>query len=74
MAYTDLNYKSKAALKRALASGASVTCYQPGLGLGPPVGSVSYTGSVTLEGPHYPAAHTWYGQGQIVDGLLVSVK
>lgn len=33
-----------------------------------------YTGKVCLEGPHYPAAHSWYAEGEMVDGILVKVK
>lgn len=50
MAYTDTNYKSKKALKEAVAAGEQVTCHQPGLG--PDL--TSFTGRVALEGPHYP--------------------
>lgn len=70
MAYTDTNFKTKKALKEALAAGDEVTCYQPGP-FGP---SVPSNGTVYLEGPHYPAPHTWYAQGTMKDGVLVKVK
>ena len=48
MAYTTTNYKSKAALKRALAAGETVTAFQPG-GLfhqdGLPDGNVALEGT-----------------------------
>ena len=47
-----------------------VLCYNPGLG--PDLSN--YTGTVSLEGPHYPKAHTWYASGVMKDGILVKVK
>jgi len=53
MAYTDPNFKTKKALKEALKPGnCAVHVFQPGLG------TVPENGTITLEGPHYPAAHT----------------
>jgi hypothetical protein len=68
MAYVHPNFKTKKALKEALAAGREVTVFQPGLG------TVPHNGKVTLEGPHYPAAHTWYGTATIVDGRLTKVS
>lgn len=70
MAYTDINFKTKKALKEAVAEGREITVYQPG----PFGGSLPKDGKVTLEGPHYPAPHTWYAQATLKDGLVVSVK
>ena len=69
--YTDINFKTKKALKEAVAEGQSVHCHQPG-GLFP-----SQTdGSIVLEGPHYPKPHRWYASCIIRDGVIVkgSVK
>lgn len=68
MSYVNPNFKSKAELKRALASGQTVTVFQPGLG------DIPTNGTVYLEGPHYPEPHTWYAQGTMKDGKLVKVK
>ena len=68
--YTVINFKSKKALKEAIAKGDAVTIYQPG----PFGGDVPKNGTVALEGPHYPEAHKWYAQGTLVDGKLVKVK
>ncbi len=85
MAYTVTNFKTKKALKEAvrlynistqikgtelrpLEQG--IKCYQPGLG--PDLSN--YTGKVYLEGPHYPAAHTWYAEAELVNGVVVKVK
>lgn len=69
MAYTVTNFKSKAALIRALKAGEPIRVFQPG-----PFGPSVSDGKVALEGPHYPAAHTWYAQGTVSGGLLISVK
>lgn len=69
MAYTDVNFKTKKALKEALAEGKQITVYNPS-GMFP----VPRDGNVTLEGPHYPEPHKWYAQGVMKDGLLVSVR
>lgn len=66
--YTVENFKSKQAIKEAIAEGRRVRVFQPGLG------KVPVDGAVFLEGPHYPEAHRWYAQGILSDGVLVSVK
>jgi len=67
--YTTQNFKTKKALKEAVARGDEVYVYQPG----PFGGSAPTNGRVTLEGPHYPAPHTWYATAEIVDGKVVKV-
>ncbi len=68
MAYVSPNYKTKKALKEALASGVSVRVYQPGLG------TIPRDGSVSLEGPHYPEPHRWYAEGVMENGKLVKIR
>ena len=68
--YTQENFKSKKALKEAIASGARVGIFQPG----PFGGAEPRDGRIALEGPHYPAAHTWYATAVLKDGVIVSVK
>lgn len=76
MSYTTTNFKTKKALKEAVAvfcdpsQGPPVTCFNPGLG--PDLSN--FTGKVCLEGPHYPAPHTWYAEAELVDGRVVKVK
>jgi hypothetical protein len=65
--YTTENFPSKAALKRAVAAGREVKTWQPG-GMFPP----KTEGQVALEGPHYPAAHSWYASARVVDGVIVA--
>ena len=68
--YTMTDFKTKKQLKEAVANGDPVTCYQPG----PFSSSMPTNGSITLEGPHYPAPHTWYAQAELKDGVVVKVK
>lgn len=84
MAYTVQNFKTKKELKEAVASynavqivsgrenvnAPAVRAYQPGLGLD----LSNYTGKVCIEGPHYPAAHTWYAECEMKDGVIIKVK
>lgn len=66
--YTDINFKTKEALKEAVASGKQITVYQPGRMF------AFKNGSVSIEGPHYPEPHRWYASAVIKDGVIVSVK
>lgn len=84
MAYAVINFKTKKALKEMVAEYHSfngckyindkprpeVRAYQPGLG--PDLSD--YTGSITLEGPHYPAAHTWYAACEMKNGVIIKVR
>lgn len=82
MAYTVTNFKSKKALKEAVAAynvgkKSNVTTLQHGVlafqpGLGPDLSK--FTGRVGLEGPHYPAAHTWYASAEMVEGIVIKVS
>ena len=66
--YTVTNFKSKKALKEAVAAGKEVRIFAPGLGT--PVEN----GSEFLEGPHYPEPHRWYAQVEMKDGKVIKVK
>lgn len=68
--YTTQNFKTKKALKEAVAAGKPVRYYQPG----PFGGNVPKDGFITLEGPHYPAPHTWYARAEVKGGIVVNVK
>lgn len=65
--YTTKNFKSKKALKEAVAAGEKVSTFQPG-GLFPP----TTEGSIALEGPHYPEPHRWYASAVVEDGIIVA--
>lgn len=68
--YTTINFKHKNALIREVKAGAKLTIFQPG----PFGGNEPKDGTVFLEGPHYPAAHTWYAKAEMKDGFVASVK
>lgn len=74
MAYTTINFKSKKAVKQAIADAQAagqpgVRAFQPG-----PFGPDLADGSHSFEGPHYPRPHSWYGSGVVRDGYLISLK
>ena len=69
MAYTVQNFKTKKALKEALAEGKRIEVYQPG-----PFGPDVQDGTAFLEGPHYPEPHSWYAKAIVKDGYIVNVK
>ena len=66
--YTDRNFKTKKALKEAVANGDQVTVYSPGPFPCPK------DGNVALEGPHYPEPHRWYAKATLKDGVIIKVK
>jgi hypothetical protein len=70
MSYTTKNFKSKKELKEALVKGEEVRCFQPGSG--PDLSN--FTGTVYLEGPHYPKPHRWYASAQLENGVVRSIK
>jgi hypothetical protein len=72
--YTSTNYKTKKALKDAIAAGSVVSVYQPNDMFGNPQAAPDYSGRVALEGPHYPEAHRWYATGVVENGKLVKVS
>jgi hypothetical protein len=70
MAYTDINFKTKKALKEAVAEGTSVRVYQPG----PFGGNVPSNGTTSVEGPHYPEPHKWYATVTLTNGIVTKVS
>jgi hypothetical protein len=68
MAYVSPDYRTKTALRLAIASGQHIDVYQPGLG------TIPANGVVYLEGPHYPEPHRWYAQGTMRNGKLIAIK
>ena len=72
--YTKTNFKTKRALKEAVASGSAEGVFQPNDMFGNPKAQPTYSGSVCLEGPHYPKPHSWYATAQVERGAIVSVK
>lgn len=68
MAYAVKNFKSKKALKEAVAAGERVLIYSPG-----PF-PCKQDGQEFLEGPHYPEPHRWYANVEVKDGVVTKVK
>lgn len=66
--YAETNFKTKKALKEAVASGQKIRCYSPG----PFPGKVN--GTACVEGPHYPEPHRWYAEVELKDGIIMKVK
>jgi hypothetical protein len=68
--YTNTNFKTKKALKEAVADGHKIGVFQPG-----PFGGGDYhSGSYAVEGPHYPEPHRWYAEVIVRDGFITKVK
>ena len=70
--YSIEDFKTKKALKEAVAAGRKLGIYQPGPYATGNEGNL--TGTVALEGPHYPKPHTWYATATLKDGVITSVK
>ncbi len=66
--YTDRNFKTKKAFKEAVAAGEKVRLFAPG------IGRPATNGLDWVEGPHFPAAHTWYAQVDMFEGVVVKVR
>lgn len=65
--YVNPNFKTKKALREAVAAGEEVTVFSPGPF--PP----NKNGVETVEGPHYPEHHKWYATVEVKDGKVVKV-
>jgi hypothetical protein len=65
--YTDPNFKSKKALKEAVAAGRMVSVFSPG-----PFGCPE-NGELSVEGPHSPEPHRWYARVRVADGMVTKV-
>jgi hypothetical protein len=65
--YVTPNFKSKKALKAAVAAGETVEVFSPG-----PF-PAKQNGRETIEGPHYPQPHSWYAQVEVTDGVVTKV-
>lgn len=71
MSYVDPNFRTKKALKEALAAGEEVHVYQPNSDITGAI--IPRDGRVFLEGPHYPELHRWYASGEMKEGKLVKL-
>lgn len=85
--YTSVNFKTKKAFKEAVAKfnqekaaysndpslpvPRGITIYQPNNMFNTPD---PVEGRHTVEGPHYPAPHSWYAGVTLQDGCVVQVR
>ena len=72
--YSEINFKTKKALKEAVVKGEQIRIFQPGGMFNPPEADSNYTGTACVEGPHYPRPHTWYATVELKNGLIIKVK
>lgn len=71
--YTSENFRTKKALREAVASGKKVRVWQPNADLFGGAADPPLNGTVYLEGPQN-APHSWYAQAVLKDGVIVKVK
>lgn len=65
MTYCIQNFKTKKALKDALAAGEQVEVFEPNQRRATP------DGTAYLEGPHSPQPHRWYAAAEVKNGVVV---
>lgn len=66
--YVHPNFKTKKALREAVAAGQRVEVFSPG-----PF-PANQNGRESVEGPHYPEPHRWYASVEVTDGIVTKVK
>lgn len=66
--YVSPNFKTKKALKEAVAAGKVVRVFSPSPFPCPT------EGRVTVEGPHFPEPHRWYAVVEVKEGRVIKVK
>ena len=69
MAYVSPNFKSKKALKEAVAAGKTVTVFSNS-----PFAGSRTEGKIAVEGPHYPEPHRWWATVTLEGGKVVKVS
>lgn len=65
--YTDRNFKTKKAFKASVLDGNEIRLFAPGLG------QPKRNGTELVEGPHYPAPHSWYARVEMKNGIVTKV-
>ena len=74
MAYIEDNPKTKAELKRWVADPERKVRIQVNSPFAVHEGALDYTGRVSIEGPHFPKMHTWWGTAEVANGVVVKVS
>ena len=72
MAYVKPNFPSKKSFIQAVKDGMSVVIFQPNSDL--TGAQIPSDGTISIEGPHYPAPHTWYASVTLKDGQIVRIR
>ena len=72
--YALINHPTKKAFRESVNGGVFNGIYQPNDMFSNPKAAQDYTGPATIEGPHYPKAHSWYASVNVINGAVVSVK
>ena len=65
--YVSPNFKTKKALKEAIAEGKPVSIFSPG-----PF-PAQHSGTIAVEGPWYPQLHSWYARVKVEDGKVIKI-
>jgi hypothetical protein len=72
--YAYPNFKSKKALKEAIAAGQEVIFEGQGMDPSWNKDYSKFTGTECVCGPHYPEPHKWYSEVTFVNGKVTKVK
>lgn len=67
MTYTVFNYPTAKALRQDFTEGVRIQIKEPALF------PAIKTGTVYLEGPHYPKPHKWYLTVEVTDGFITKI-
>lgn len=66
--YTTKNYRSTKELCQDFLAGIPIDVYQPG-----PFGPLAKDGKAVIEGPHYPAPHSFYLEVFVQGGRITEI-
>jgi hypothetical protein len=69
--YATINFKNKKSLKEAIAKGMTVGIFQFNDMFSNPKANPDYSGIATIEGPYYPAPHSWYSTVTLDKGKII---
>ena len=69
--YVDGNPKTKKALRDLVAAAVTTGDYPDIFSPGPFPAPIN--GEASVEGPHYPKAHTWYARVRVHNGSITKV-
>lgn len=67
--YATVSFKTKKALKEAVAEGRLISVFNPGIG----AGNEPVNGTAAIEGPNFQM-HSWYAEITLTNGIITKVK